>query len=399
MCCALRLQQDGHRVTVVDPRPPGTATSFGNAGIVATSSIMPYSTPGLWKRIPWMLLSPMSPLMLRWRHLPRAIPWLTRFLAAGSSSRVERIAADLATMSQHVERAHRDLISGHRIDGDLMKPVGYLEVQTGRGVPIDPLEQRLLERHGVRADVLSADEIHQLEPGLARRFTQGVFFPDKGFVTHPFELTRAYTEAFLALGGEIQSETVRRFEIGPKGPTRIVTDLGMHDVDRVVVAAGAWSRPLARQLGSDVPLDTERGYHLSLPWNERITLNRPVFVTDYYYFMCPMRDGVRITSGAELGGLEAGPDFRRIRRVLEDARLSLPGLDGPVEREWMGYRPSMPDSKPIVGRSPRFDRVFFAFGHGHLGLTLSAITGEIIADLVAARNPAVPLEPFGIDRF
>jgi D-amino-acid dehydrogenase len=400
MCCALQLRRDGHGVTVLDPKPPGMATSFGNAGIIATGSIIPYSTPGLWRTVPAMLLDPLSPISLRWRHLPRATPWLARFLFHGRSSRVERITAEMAPLVGAAHAAHAVLMSDNAIDPDLMRPVGYLYAfRDARKFESMSLQRELLARHGVAFAVLDGDEIGQLEPGLSRAFRTGLFIPDGAFVTEPVALTRAFAEAFCALGGEIRRESVSGFEIGRKGPERVVTDSGRHDVDRVVVAAGAWSRKLARMLGSDAPLEAKRGYHLSLPWNDEVTLNRPVIVGDHQYTLCPMRDGVRVTSGVEFGGLDLAPDYRRIRRLLPDARKSLPGLGEEVAREWMGHRPSLPDSKPVIAGSPRFGNVFFAFGHGHLGLTLSAVTGQAISDLVAGRPTPVPLAPFAIDRF
>jgi D-amino-acid dehydrogenase len=398
ICCALKLRRDGHRVTVLDPKPPGTATSFGNAGIIAIGSIIPYSTPDLWKTVPAMLLDPLGPVRLRWRHLPRAAPWLARFVANGRASRFEAITAEMAPLVAAAHAAHAALISDNAIDPDLMRPLGYLYAfRDERKFEATSLHRELLARHGVAFAVLDGDEIGQLEPGLSA-FRRGLLIPDGAFVTEPVALTRAYAEAFLALGGEIRSETVRGFEIGARGPEGVVTDGGRHDADRVVVAAGAWSRTLARMLGSDAPLEAKRGYHLSLPRNG-ITLNRPVIVGDHNYTLCPMRDGVRVTAGVEFGGLELAPDYRRIRRLLADARRSLPGLGDEVAREWMGHRPALPDSKPVIARSPRFETVFFAFGHGHLGLTLGAVTGQAIADLVAGRPPPVPLAPFAIDRF
>lgn len=400
VCCALELQRQGHRVTVLDPRLPGTATSFGNAGIIASASITPQSVPGLWKRVPAMLFDPLSPLMLRWPHLLRITPWLIRFLAAGRRRRVERIASELAPLAAESERAHRRLIAANDVGAELLRAGGRLYVfGDAHTMSHKAFERELLARHGIRADVLAAEDVYALEPGLAPGVRCGLLYADESFVTEPVALTRAYADAFVARGGRFVHERVCRFELDDDGPRRVVTDLGIHDVDRLVLAAGAWSRELAAALGADVPLDTERGYHVSLPWNDRVTLNRPVAVAEHNYYLCPMREGVRITSGAELGGLKLPPDFRRIRRITEDARTRLTGLSGPVQREWMGYRPSLPDSKPVIARAPGSRRVFFAFGHGHLGLTLSAITGELVAALLADRAPAVAVEPFRSDRF
>ena len=400
ICCGLFLKRDGHQVTIIDPKPPGSATSFGNAGVIATGANMPWSHPGLWKKLPWMLLSSMSPTVLPGRHLHRSLPWVARFLAAGRLSRVKELSDDIAPLSAQAGTAHKGLIREHGVDSELVTPSGFLYVfENKSGLDDLSLELELAKRHDVPYEVLNADEVYQLEPGLARRFHSGLFYPDRDLVRQPILLTQAYADAFLSLGGELRCETVHRIEAGPDGPRKIVTDLGIYDVDRLVLAAGAWSRELLRSIGPDVPLETERGYHINLEWGEGITLNRPVAVADKHYVMVPMRDGIRITSGDELGGLSLPPDFRRIRRIVKEARTNLSGLDTEVTREWMGYRPSIPDSKPVIGRSPDFSRVFYAFGHGHYGLTLSAVTGRLISDLVAGRDVDIPIEPFRIDRF
>ncbi|MGH6631573.1 MAG: NAD(P)/FAD-dependent oxidoreductase, partial [Burkholderiales bacterium] len=168
---------------------------------------------------------------------------------------------------------------------------------------------------------------------------------------------------------------------------------------RLVIAAGAWSKPLVRQLGHSVPLETERGYHLNFAWRDGVVLNRPTLIGGENFVLCPMGDGIRLTGGVELASLQAPPDFRRIRALIPVAQRVLPGLSGDVTREWLGFRPSTPDSKPVIACSPTWPQVFFAFGHGHMGLSLSAITGRLIANLVAERASEIPLEPYAIDRF
>ncbi|MBS34820.1 MAG: FAD-dependent oxidoreductase [Thiotrichales bacterium] len=401
LCTALKLLDDGHRVTLFDPRVAGTATSFGNAGSISTTALMPYSTPGLWKRLPWMLGSDRSPLRLPVSNWHRSLPWAVRFLAAGfTREQVEQHAAAMAPMMRRTVDAHRHLMGRHDIDPLLIRPAGWLSVYRRRkDVDLDGLEFELLRRHDMDVDVLGPEELNQLEPGLSREFQLGIFNKHDWFTVQPYSLSKAYYEAFLGAGGEICGEQVRRFEIGPQGPTRIVTDLGFHAVDRLVLCAGAWSRSLAKQLGSPAPVEAERGYHLNIPWSEGLSLNRPVFVADGYYVMCPMRDGVRVTSGSEFGGVELPPDFRRIYRMLDEARRSLPGLGDTPDREWMGWRPSLPDSRPVIGRSPLFGNVFFGFGHGHLGLTLSAITAEIVSNLVSQRSLPFDIAAFRPDRF
>jgi len=399
LACALSLQRDGHKVTLIDPRPPGTATSFGNAGAIVAGGVVPTSTPGLWRRVPRMLSDPMSALKVRWRYLPQLAPWLLRFLWAGRHSSALRIAGELWPLTSRAVEAHRALARDAGAD-DVLRPVGWLKVYRNQeefdGTAYD---RSLMDRVGARYEVLDADALRQLEPGLSRDFTIGLFQPDAAFVSTPYALSQAYLNRFLARGGRLVTETVRRFDLGPTGPVRVVTDLAMHPVERLVIAAGAWSKPLVSQLSHAVPLDTERGYHLNLAWNDGVVLNRPTVIGAEGFVLCPMRDGIRLTAGVELAGLNAAPDFRRIRALLPAAQRALPGLSGEVSREWLGFRPSTPDSKPVIARSPKWPGVFFAFGHGHMGLGLSGITGTLIADMVAGRTSDIPLEPYAIDRF
>ena len=399
LCCGLTLLSEGYDVTIVDPKAPGSATSFGNAGIIADDMIIPISTPGLWAKLPWMLLSPMSPMKLRWSYLPKAIPWLYRFLAAGRSANTRAVADDLYKLHSIASASHAQLMSQYRIDTNLVRHNGVLQLHRRPETHPDQLTREILDSHDIRLETLSADEIYQLEPGLNKDFDAATFFPEMGSVVQPFALASAYAEAFLASGGRFIREEVRSFTFVDSRVHQLVTDLGIHPVDNLVIAAGAWSRRLVQLLHSDVPLDTERGYHLNVEWTDKVILNRPVFDSDRYAYFLPMSDGVRITSGSEIGGLELGPDFRRIYRVLASARSTVKNLDGDVTREWMGYRPSMPDSKPVIDRSMHFSNAYYAFGHGHCGLTQAAATGALISDLVVQRPPRIDIKGFSASRF
>jgi len=348
-----------------------------------------------------MLANPMSPLRLPVRHLHRSLPWLLKFLIAGSSrAKVARHAAAMTPLLRRTVAAHRTLMSEHDVDPLLVKPAGWLSVYRNKAdVDRNQLSFQLMREHGMEVDIIEGDELFQLEPGLSRDFSIGIFNKNDSFAVQPVKLSEAYYEAFLAAGGVMKFESVRDFEMGPDGPRKIMTDLGIHDVEKIVVTAGAWSKQIVAQLGLRIPVEAERGYHVNVPWSESLTLNRPVFVADGYYVMCPMADGVRITSGTEFAGLTEPPDFRRIRRLVGEARVALPGLDGVPDREWMGHRPSLPDSRPVIGRSPHSRNVFLAFGHGHLGLTLSAVTSEIVSDLVAERPIDFDTSEFSPNRF
>lgn len=399
VCCGLFLQRDGHRVTIIDPRPPGTGTSFGNAGSIAVGSVYPVGTPGIWKRLPKMILDPMSPLSIRWPYLPRMTPWLWRFLLSSHPTKVEEISKALRALTVNAVDAHMELMRAHGLE-ELTRPVGWLKVyKSEESFAKTKSERDLGERRGLKFDVLNADEIRQLEPELAPVFTHAVHQTESVFVTSPIKLTEGYAEAFRAGGGQFLAETVRRFETDKSGVSKVVTDLGIHSADSVVIAAGAFSKRLTDMLGVNVLLDTERGYHLKLSMESGEGVRRPTYLGDHGFVLAPMEEGMRLTTGAELAGLDAPPNFTRIRRMLPIAREVLPGLSGQVDREWMGYRPSVPDSTPIIGRSPAHPNVYFGFGHGHIGLTLSARTGQILADMIAGRDSGIDLNPYRPERF
>ncbi len=399
VCSALHLRNAGHDVTLLDPRAPGTATSFGNAGGIVTGAVVPNSTPALRRNLFHILRDRDSPVRLRWSYLPKLSPWLLRFLLEGRDARVRQIAQALQPLSTRAYEAHRELIALSGADG-IVRPVGWLKVYaTEAGLAETQYDREIMAANNVRFDVLQADDIRQLEPALAPRFIKGLFQPDGAFVSSPYKLTAAYAGQFVRMGGAIVQERVRGVTPGPTGVT-LDCELGYRTADAVVIAAGAWSKELVRQVGDRVLLDTERGYHLNLERGEAGDLRRPVVFADQGGFvLAPMQDGIRLTSGVELAGLDAPPDFAPIRRLVPRARDVLPGLSDRVTRQWMGYRPSTPDSLPVIGRSPRSPHVYYAFGHQHLGLTLSAITGRLIAALVSDLAPDIDLSPYRIERF
>jgi D-amino-acid dehydrogenase len=396
--CALHLRHDGHSVTLLDPRAPGTATSFGNAGAIVTGAVVPLSTPAVLRDIPHILFNRNSAVRLHWRYLPKLTPWLIQFLLAARRARVEAIADALQPLVTVAYEAHRELAALSGTDS-LVRPVGWLKVyQTEAAFAATRYDRDLMTARGVRLEILNPDEIRQLEPSLARHYVKGVYEPVSSFVASPHQLVQAHAAHFQRLGGSIAQERVRSVIPQPPG-VRLDCELGFRDFDAVVIAAGAWSKHLVRQVGDHVLLETERGYHLNIEPGDAGELRRPVVFSEHGFVLAPMLDGIRLTSGVELAGLDAPPDFARICRLLPHARAALPGLSDRVTRQWMGYRPSTPDSLPVIGQSPHSNAVYYAFGHQHLGLTLGPITGRLIAALLANRQPEFDLSPYRIDRF
>jgi D-amino-acid dehydrogenase len=394
----LYLQRDGWQVTVIDPEAPGEKASGGNAGLLALAHVAPVAMPGTLRQVPRMLLDPEAALRIRWRYLPRLLPWLTRFVRASTPARVEAASRALADLLQGALDAYAPLVEAAGVT-DLIRRQGYLVAMTSeRSLAAAQAELELRRRRGVRFEILRDGEIRQLEPALAKEIRAGVFYPDVGHTVDPKRLVQALAEDLARGGGELRRARARGFETGSEGVSAVVTDGDAIATDLVVVAAGAWSQPLAAALGSAVPLETERGYHVTLP-EPGIEPRLPVVSSELRFCATPMAMGLRLAGTVELAGLEAPPDPGRWQVMLQQARRLYPALNDSGASYWMGHRPSLPDSLPVIGRAPRHANAYLAFGHGHIGLTTAAITGRVIADQAAGRAPPFDLAPFRADRF
>lgn len=391
--CAFFLQRDGHRVTLLDPNEPGSGTSFGNAGLISQSSVMPSSTPGLVKRIPKMLTDPESPLVLHWQYVPRLLPWLIGFLANSPRDRVERNCLATAQLFGHVMDAYDTVIQEAGCEA-LIQPTGSLKLfESAAAFEASAFQLKMMDRCGCRYEVLGAEEIRQMEPNLAPIFERAILFPDSRNILNPRKLVETVAHSVLSRGGILKQERVQTVEMDASGRPIVCTDAGRHAVDKLVVAAGVRSGRLARQLGARIVLDAERGYHIMLPDPER-SIRRYLQFAERSFSLSPKEGGLRMTSIVELASIDAPPDYRRIRRLLPHVARVLPGLQPEEKSIWMGARPSTPDNVPVIGRSPRHEHVYFAFGHSHLGMTMGPVTGRIIADLVAGRDPGLDLSPY-----
>lgn len=397
-CCALALQREGFRVTLIDRDTPGAGTSSGNAGLIQTGTPMPMATPGMLRQVPAMLLDPKGALVIRWRHLPRLIPWLWRFLRQSSHRRTEANARAQMRLLEHVADAYRELVKAAGAE-DMLRYKGLLFVyRTAEDAEAAAWEMDLFRRHGARVDAVTADELRQMEPALNRDYTHGFHLPDCFYTVDPKHLTERLAEAFARMGGVFRTAEVTGIEMGAAGPTGLRTASETIPVERLVLAAGVFSKKFAKELGVPVPLETARGYHLMLS-DETVRLNGPVLDGKRHFAATPMSGGIRLAGMVELASLKAAPNYERAEILLPLAQDMLPGLKGAKTRPWMGDRPMIPDSLPVIEQSRRHPNTFFAFGHGQLGLTMGAITGLLIADLACGRPPRVDLSPYRSDRF
>jgi len=398
MCTASYLQRMGAKVTVLDPIEPGRSCSFGNAGGLSPGSCVPVAFPGMLKQVPKWLMEPSAPLVLRWSYLPHAVPWLLRFIKASSRSEVERSAAALSALIRPVFDSYEPLLAEAKAS-DLFRRHGQLYVyQSEAAYQGDAFGWELRRRHGAKVEVLSAEQIRQAEPALAPIFTKAVSLAEHGYCVDPFGLVQALADSVRRNGGTILAQRVLEVEMDIDKPRALVTPAGRHPVDAVVVAAGAWSHQLARMLGHKVPLETQRGYQATLS-APSVTPRTTVMWAEKKFLATPMQMGLRFAGTVELAGLDAPPDYKRADTLLEFGKQMFPGLTGSEVSRWMGHRPCLPDSVPVIGPSPNVKNVFFAFGHGHLGLSCASTTGRLVAELVSGAKPCIDPAPYRIDRF
>ncbi len=397
VACALCLQQDGHRVTMVDRDPPGEGCSRGNAGIIATEAIQPLITPSLLLKLPGMLLDPLGPLAIDWRHLPFMLPWMLRFLLNARPRKVAENRGHLAALLRHAAAAYRPLLA---LDGveRLIRRNGWITVyETERAFQAAAGERNLLPRYGIPHATLDRARLRERLPELTPAVRHGVYYPEAFNTIDPHRLVRLLADHFGRRGGHIQRARVSAITGSGDGP-RLVTDAGAVTCDRIVVAAGAWSGALARSAGDRIPLDTERGYHLMVE-GAGIEPAMPVMSGEHHFVTTPMRKGLRLAGTSELAGLKRPPNYARAEVLLGHARRLWPGLRGQVVERWMGFRPTLPDSLPVLGPSPRVRGLYYAFGHQHLGLTLAAISGRLISECIGGRPETTDLAPYRADRF
>lgn len=397
-CCALCLQGEGFDVTLVDRGGPGEEASFGNLGGFGVASCPPAAMPGVLRRAPGMLLDADAPLKLRWGHAVRALPWFLRFAANARWDRVEANAAARQSLLDKVHEAVDPLIAEAGA-AHLMSRTGLMfTFESEESFRAASWAFDLRRRNGVEMDLLDGDEARQVQPALSPGVVRAWRVADFSHTVNPLALVQALASLFERRGGRLEKRTVRGFDVGPEGLRALRTDRGDMPVGNVVVAAGVWSGRLAARLGTRVPLEAERGYHAMFR-DAGVVMNGGIISVDRHLAVTPMADGVRVGGVAEFARPEAPPDPRIAARVRRHGEALFPGLKGGRVTEWVGPRPSHPDSKPVIGRSPRFPNVYFAFGHDHLGLTMGGITGRLIAELAAGRPPSVDLAPFRPDRF
>ncbi len=398
MGCAAHLQRAGFEVTVIDRVPPGETCSFGNAGGLAVTHVAPLAVPGMIAKLPGWLFDPKSPIAVRWGHLPRMLPWAMRFWRSGARARSRRIAEVQASILAHSYESWVPLLEAAGLAGEVRHTGGISPYRSERSLAHDMYHWRILEDLGLPLERLGAEELRQLEPALGDRYACAMFEPEWRNVLDPWRIVSGLAEHVRERGGTILREAVTGFEVGPEGPRAVRTNRGLHPVGRLVIAAGAWSHRLAARLGSPFPLESGRGFYVTLP-DPGVELRHILLMPETQVAVTSMTMGLRFAGSAQFAGIDSPPDYRRAAAILEGARRAFPGINTEGYTEWAGDRPMTPDTVPVIGRSPHFANTFYAFGHGHIGLTMGGVTGRLIAELVAGQPTTIDVGPLGIDRF
>jgi D-amino-acid dehydrogenase len=400
VCSANYLVRQGFSVEIIDPALPGSEEqcSFGNAGGICPGSCIPNSMPGVLRNVPKWLMDPEGPLYVRLAYLPHALPWLIRFLAASRKPRVEEISAAMRSLHRMTFECYEPLIKEAGCEELLQKRGQLFVYENADGPSGSAYSLDLRRRHGVKVEILDADEIRQLEPALAPIFKSAVYLPEQGQCPNPGRLVAKLAENAARLGAVFTRARVVGFEKGHSGIAAIRLDSGeRRAVDQVVLSAGAWSADLARDLGDSIPFETERGYHVMVKTDTGLRVQ--TISADRKFVASPMETGLRIAGNVEFSGLKRPPNMHRADALLKQAR---PMFNRPLEGEvsrWMGHRPGTPDSIPVIDRATKANNVIYAFGHGHQGLIAGSVTGKLVAELAANQKTSIDLTPFRAKRF
>lgn len=404
-CTALALLEDGHRVTIVEPREPGGdhAASYGNGAFLSPASIIPMSMPGLWKKVPGYLLDPKGPFTIRWRHLPRLVPWLIRFVKAGATpAKAARTARILFSLLCDAPTRHLSLAAAIGLP-ELIRQDGLLYVYPDRETfAQEAFSWQLRGDNGVQWKELDGNELRAFEPALSPRYTFGVLVEAGGHCIDPGAYVQGLVRSAVAQGARLVQAQAEGFSLKDGRLHSVMTDKGAIECDGAVIAAGIHSKALAAMAGDRVSLESERGYHVQIAQpasGPRI----PVMPVDGKMANTMTRAGLRASGQVELASIDSPPDWTRADILLHHLLKSYPGLgDDPsclsIAR-WMGNRPSTPDGLPVIAHATATPDIVYAFGHGHVGLASAPMTGQVVASLLAGRPPPIDIAPFAAVRF
>ncbi|WP_307286272.1 NAD(P)/FAD-dependent oxidoreductase [Phyllobacterium ifriqiyense] len=398
VAAAAILAESGRKVLVVDRQGICEGTSSGNAGALAFSDILPMASKGVLAKVPGWLMDPLGPFTIRPSYLPKLLPWLYRFWRASSADMLEHTVRAQGAMMRLAEPEMLGLMQRAGL-GRMVREDGSLELYESE----DELNASLSgwnarRAAGIAFEHLRGSQLRECQPGLSPRFIAGTFVPGWKTVSDPKHVGEGLWNYAQRNGAIFYQGEVASISAGEQGAIAHFADGRTINAAKIVVAAGAWSHHLAQNLGDRIPLETERGYNTTLPVGA-FDLKRQLIFSGHGFVVTPLETGVRVGGAVELGGLKLPPNYKRAEIMLSKAEQFMPGLQSKGGRQWMGYRPSTPDSLPVIGTSRLTDNVLYAFGHGHLGLTQSGVTARLISDLIGGHASSISIDPYSPKRF
>ena len=396
VCIAFFLKKNGHKVTLIDQNNPGTQTSFGNAGLFANHECVTANSPHLWKNFPSMLVSKNSPLVIDWFYVLTHLPWAIRFLRNCTSERVDHIAKSLSNFSSHAGLAYEEIFDEVDVSQIIVHKEPIFLYESKELFEKNQYAFNLRKKNNVHFDVINKEDIAKMEPSLAPIYYKGMILKGESFTKSPLQITLKIFDDFINNGGHFVLSKID--SIIRKGDFLFLKYKKQeYQFDKIVVAAGAWSNFLAKTIGDNFPLDTERGYHIIFENNNNL-LTRPVGWAKTGFYMTPMEDGIRAAGTVEIAGLKKPMNKNILAMIENTARSILPRL-GKVKSQWMGFRPTLPDSLPVIGESRKCKNVYYAFGHQHLGLSLAAVTGKVMRSLIENQPTNINIDSLSPYRF
>ena len=395
VCNALFLQKKGFDVIIFDKDEPGCGASYGNAGHFSPYASVPLNRPDVLTDVPAMLLSSNGPLALKWNYVPKMIPWFLKFIRNCTKERMMHTATYMHQILDLALPAYEELFTEVDLEG-LVVDNGIMYIWNNQNISSRNLEIKIRDQLGVKQKLLNPKEIHDLEPNIKPIYDGGVFYEYAKHTTNPKKVLLKLFDLFIQKGGKFLKHDIKNLNFDEDKPV-IRTETQRFIFDKVVIACGAFSKKFTKDLYENIPLDTERGYHIHYKGYQHL-ISRPVVFSNRGFGMTPMEQGLRVVGTVEFGGLENPPSKGRIKNLINNAKFMLNDLPD-HEDEWLGFRPSLPDFLPVIGPSKNYKNVFYSFGHHHLGWTLGAISGKIISKMISEEKTNLNLEPYSSLRF
>jgi len=397
ICISLFLIKKGFQVTLIDRDDPGKdSASYGNAGHFSPYASVPINRPDILVDVPSMLLSSTGPLALRWNYVPKMIPWIIKFIKNCRKDNMMHTAKYMHQILDLALPAYDELFRDIDIS-DLVEKKGIIYFWTNKDLKSRELEINIRNQFGVKQKLLTAHEIHDLEPHIKQIYHGGVLYDNARHARNPRKILLRLIDLFLKKGGRFEKQNVQSISFTADDKPVIKTDLKFYNFDKLVVACGAFSKKITDQVDEKIPLDTERGYHVHFKGYDHL-LSRPVIFLNRGFGITPMEQGLRVVGTVEFGGLHNPPTKKRILNLVNNAKYLFPELKEHHD-EWLGFRPTLPDFLPVIGPSKNHKNLFYSFGHHHLGWTLGAISGKNVSGMIAKEKTNLNLEPYSSLRF